>query len=258
MRIRGYPEATPCWFELISSDPAASIAFYGGLFGWSTRPTDSPTSTFVTRDLVVAGVSPTSSPGQRSGWLTFIASDDPQDTLDKAVAAAGSVVAPVTEVGGRGRMAMVADPEGAVFGVWQHGTFAGAQVGSEPNAVCWAEVGRRDGVGAASFYGGVFGWVERAGELATGLVYSEWLSGSRVVAGMVPMTNYPPEVPAHWRLIFEVDNCVESIARVRELGGQVPVGPMDVVVGQYAQVVDPQGAAFGIIELVPQLRNLEY
>jgi len=103
----------------------------------------------------------------------------------------------------------------------------------------------------------VFGWSVRTGELAEGLDYSEWLANGRVVGGMVPMpSEIPAQVPAHWRTTIEVDNCAATVDRCVELGGQLALGPLDVVVGTFAQLADPQGGYFGVIELMPYLRGV--
>lgn len=253
MRVRGHTVATPCWTELSSVDPAAAAAFYSELFGWRAQATELGSTVFHSRDLVAAGV--VGSDGQQSAWVTYFATDDIEAALEAIQVAGGATLRPPAQVGERGRAALAADAEGAVFGLWQRGTFAGVQVVSEPNAVCWHEVNTRDPAGAATFYGKVFGWTDQKGQLPSLYDYWEWWVHSRVVAGMVPMdARYPAEVPAYWRTTIEVDDCAAIAARGVELGGQVMIGPLDVGVGQYAQLLDPQGASFGVIELLPELR----
>lgn len=254
MRIRGYAPATPCWTELASNDPAASAAFYSGLFGWHAAPTDVGSTVFTRDELAVTGMVPTTE-DQPTFWLTYFSTEDIAATAGRVTDAGGTVLRPPTEVGTRGQLALFADPEGAVFGVWQRGTFRGAQLVSEPNTVCWSDVASRDMAGASAFYGKVFGWADQPGGLATTFEYWEWSVDNRVVAGMIPMgEQFPDEVPAHWRTTFEVEDCAATAARCAELGGQALMGPLDAVVGQYAQLMDPQGGLFGVIELIPELR----
>ena len=79
-----------------------------------------------------------------------------------------------------------------------------------------------------------------------------------MVAGIIPLSpRVPAEVPAHWRTTLEVATLDWTVERCRDLGGRIGFGPLDVVVGRYAQLVDVQGAAFGVIELIPELRGLE-
>lgn len=254
MRVRGHAPATPCWTELSSPDPEAAISFYTGLFGWTARPNGSGATVFLSRDLTATGVV-RGADGMPATWLTYFATEDVAATVESAVTAGGTVLRPVTEVGDLGRAALVADAEGAVFGLWQRGTFVGTQVVNEANAVCWIELSTRDTAGAADFYGKVFGWTEKKSELGGGHDYREWIVHSRAIGGMLPMDeSYPAEIPAHWRTTIEVDDCAAVVERGRALGGQVAFGPMDVGVGTYAQFLDPQGATFGVIEVIPELR----
>lgn len=254
MRVRGYASATPCWAELASDDPATSIGFYRNLFGWRATTTEAGSTVFTLRDLAVAGLVPAAAAEQPSTWFTYVATEDISVTAASVVDGGGRVLRPPTEVGHQGRAALFADREGAVFAGWQRGTFAGAQVTNEPSAVCWSEVATRDTTAASAFYHRAFGWTAQAAEVA-GNPYHEWLVGTRVVAGMTPLgEEYPAEVPAHWRTLIEVDDCAATVARCTDLGGQVVAGPLDVGVGHYAQIIDPRGAALGIVALIPSLR----
>ncbi|MBB5869968.1 putative enzyme related to lactoylglutathione lyase [Allocatelliglobosispora scoriae] len=249
MRVRGYAPATPCWSEYVAADQGAATAFYCGLFGWSAD------ATFTMNGRAVAGLRP-GAPGQPSAWLTYIATDDAAATADAVQDAGGGVLMPPTDLGPAGRAALLRDSAGAVFGAWQHGTLAGAELNSEPNTVCWSEVVTRDGTQATEFYGKAFGWVDRQSELAPGLEYTEWVHGSRVVGGLSIMDErYPADVPSHWRTTFEVSDCAETMTRAAALGATILMPPMDVGVGTYAQLLDSLGGTFSIIEVVPELRS---
>ena len=81
MRVRGYAPATPCWTVLSSADPGASADFYGGLFGWTTAAADDGTTTFLLRDLAVAGLA--AAPGRPSAWLTYVSTEDIEATAGR-------------------------------------------------------------------------------------------------------------------------------------------------------------------------------
>jgi uncharacterized protein len=252
VRVRGYPSATPCWAELASPDPTAAIDFYQRLFGWHATTVHPDTTHFTLHGLAVAGLVPAR---KRSAWRSYLSSQDLEATLAAVTAAGGRVISPPVEVGELGRKALVADAEGAAFGLWQRGTFAGAQIANERDATCWSEVASRDLDGAAAFYGTAFGWADLPGQMPTSFRYREWQMGNRVVAGLVPMGSYfPPEIPPHWRITVEVDVCAATAQRCADLGGQVFLGPLDIGIGQFAQLLDPQGAAFGVIEPLAELR----
>lgn len=255
MRVRGFADATPCWAELASSDPAAAATFYCDLFGLDADAAGDGTTVLALRGLAVAGLAPVVTADQPPAWFTWVSTEDIEATVAAASASGGKVLQPVTSVGDRGQRAVLADPEGAVVTLWQRAQFRGAQVVSEPGTVSWSDLATRDVVAATDFYGKVFGWTGQRGGLASGLEYWEWSADSRVVAGMVPMgEQYPAEVPAHWRTTFEVADCAATASRCDELGGRVLMGPLDVTVGWYAHLGDPQGAAFGIIALNPEFR----
>ena len=179
------------------------------------------------------------------------------DSADDAVARAKSNGATVymepMDVMDAGRMAIFADPIGAAIAVWQPKSHMGAGIVNETNTYSWSELVTTDIEKSKTFYGAVFGWgSETHGEGSPG-AYTEWKIGDRSVGGMMlkpPMM--PAEVPPHWGVYFSVDGTEAAMDKVKELGGQVLMGPMDVEPGKFAVVQDPQGATFNIITMKPQ------
>ena len=254
MRVRGYAASTPCWYEFVAIDATSAAAFYRGLFGWELVQADI-WNAFTLDGRAVAGLRQ-SPDGPPAGWMVYLSTEDVDASVAQAVAAGGSALLPPNEVGDRGTLALCRDTEGAVFGLWQRGRFGGAELANEPFTVTWAEIGSRDEKAAVEFYGATMGWGERVGELAEGQDYVEWISGGRVVAGMSMLgARTPAEVPPHWRIIMQVEDCAETVARCLELGGMCVVGPMFVGVGDYAHLIDPQGGSFGVVSLLPELRD---
>jgi predicted enzyme related to lactoylglutathione lyase len=239
VRIRGYPQGTPCWVELTSPDPAVSAAFYAVLFGWTPER-----SIFRLGDYAVAGLS-RQRPGALPGWLVHIASDNLEATGRLVRAAGGAVLAPPVPVADDGRSALFADPAGGVFAGWQRGRFSGAQVGNEPGTFCWCELRTGDADGARAFYGGVFGWEDRPGELEP-FTY-EWELNQRTVAGIVL-----DRIGPLWTVCFMVDDCETAAARSAGVGGRT-LALTDVSVGTYARLADPHGAVFSVVSLVPEI-----
>ena len=253
MRVRGYPPASLCWFDLWCQDPAGVADFYGQLLGWTTRggPDDGRLD-FLLPDLVAAGA--TAAADGPAAWMVFISTDDIAATVAAVTSAGGRVVSPPAQVGTRGQAAVCADPQGAVFGLWQRATFAGTQVQREPGSPSWSELWTRDTAGATAFYKDVFDWSERAGELVATVDYGEFYTAGRTVGGLVAIT---PDMPAalapRWGVTFEVADCAAVAQRCAALGGAVVIRPMSVGVGTAAFLVDPQGAIFGIFEPIPEL-----
>jgi hypothetical protein len=157
----------------------------------------------------------------------------------------------VTDIG---RMAFFADPNGAVFGVWQPKAFSGADIVNEPNSLCWNEVLSRDaGVGKA-FYAAVFGWEGRPPAFeGAPETYTVWELDGKQVGGMMQMTDdsFPPETPSHWKVCFAVADCNAIVAKARLLGANVTTEPLDTAIGRFASIIDPQGASFTVMQPAP-------
>ena len=158
-----YAPGTPCWVDLGTPDLDASVEFYGGLLGWDIPETENAEQTGGYRLALLngkstAGMMPLMQEGQPPAWMTYISVDDTDATAAAAGEAGGSVIAEPIDVMELGRMAVIADPEGAVFGIWQPGSFSGAELVNEPGSLSWNELNTRDPEAAESFYGDLFGW----------------------------------------------------------------------------------------------------
>ena len=249
MRVRGYAGGTPCWTELVTPDPAAAAAFYAGVLGWSGAD---GAPEFRRDGLPVAGLRQ-GDPAGPAGWLSYVATDDLAGTAERAEQNGGAVVAPPYEVPGRGRAAMVADPAGAVLGLWQRDGFAGAAVANEPGAVCWTDLATPDPAAVEPFYRAVFGWERKEADYVPEEYY-EWHAAGRPVAGVRPFGEYdPPGGPSYWTVMLMVADCRDVVARAERHGGQVLLPCLEMAVGTYAALADPTGAAFGAITLTPEL-----
>jgi predicted enzyme related to lactoylglutathione lyase len=145
-------------------------------------------------------------------------------------------------------MAVVQDPTGAVFALWQPGTESGAGVQGVLNSVCWNELGTTDTEKSGEFYSNLFGWT-REPFSDSPVEYTMFKNGDRGAAGMYKIT---PEMgfPSHWLIYFAVDDCDAKVQRATELGGSVMTPPDDIPgVGRFAILKDPQSAPFAIIKL---------
>ncbi len=175
----------------------------------------------------------------------------PTATAAAVSEAGGSVIAEPMDVMDLGTMAVFADPTGAVFGIWQPGTFPGAGVVNEPGALAWNELNTRDLEGAKAFYGAVFGWAFEDNDMGEAGTYTTIKLGEDMVGGILNMTErgVPDEIPAHWQVYFAVEDTDATVAQATERGGSVMVPPMEVPAGRFAILVDPHGASFAAIAL---------
>jgi predicted enzyme related to lactoylglutathione lyase len=264
-KMTSYAPGTPSWVDLSSADLEASVSFYGDLFGWQVPelPNSAEMGGYRRATLDgddVAGMVPLQQEGQPQVWSTYVSVEDAAATAAKVTAAGGGVMFEPMDVMGLGKMAIFTDPSGAVFGVWEPGTFAGAARVNEAGAICWNELGTRDPEGAKAFYGEVFGWTAKEHKMERNEgqpgpeTYVEFLRAGdgQSIAGMMDISGMlPDEVPAHWLVYFGVDDADAAAEKVKAAGGEVKFGPVTIPAGRFAVVCEPNApmAVFAVIAL---------
>jgi predicted enzyme related to lactoylglutathione lyase len=250
-----YAPGTPSWVDLGAPDLDVAVEFYSRLFGWEVPASENVQQTGGYRRATksgadVAGMMPLMQEAQPPAWTTYVSVADADATAAAVKEAGGSVFAEPMDVMDLGRMAVFADPTGAVFGVWQPGTFPGAGLVNEPGALAWNELGTRDPEAAKAFYAAVFGWGfedKDMGEMGT---YTIWKLGEDEIGGMMDISGrVPDEVPSHWLVYFAVENTDAAVETVKSSGGGVSFGPIDIPAGRFAIVSDPAGANFAVIQM---------
>ncbi|NEB63226.1 VOC family protein [Streptomyces diastaticus] len=237
----------PCWAELGTTDLRAARRFYTKLFGWypetvSHQQAGGYTIAWID-DAAVAALTPLYQPGQPVAWNVSFAVRDADAAVRQVTAAGGTVLEGPTDVFESGRFAVAADPTGAVFQLWQGGSFPGAGLFNAPGSLGWVELLTREPDRAADFYTTVFGWS------VTGPPrYQQWGIEGADFGGMVPMDDkFPHEVPAHWLPYFAVVDVNTAAVDTTDGGGTVLMEPTSVPDGPRLAVLrDPQGAMFGV------------
>ena len=246
-----YPAGVPCWIDLASGDIEGSKKFYQGILGWEAGEPSAEGGgylMFLKDGKPVAGCMPMMAEGQPTAWTTYVSVDDADKTVATARDAGATVFVEPMDVLDVGRFAVFADPTGAALGVWQPNQFPGAALANEPGTFVWNELQTRDTEAAKPFYRTVFAW--DANDLTGPMPYTEWKLGERSVGGMMNMPPaVPAEVPAHWLVYFGVDDCDATVAQAEALGATTVAPPMDIPAGRFAVVIDPQGAALGVIKM---------
>lgn len=256
--MTSYANGVPSWVDLATPDPAASKEFYGELFGWQfeDQPTDDDGADYTMADLdgrAAAGVMQLSDEMAASGvppvWTTYVAVDDLDATMTKVEPAGGSLMGPAMDIMEAGRMAVVADPAGAVICMWEAGGHIGAGVVNEPGAFSWSELITPDPAAVAPFYEAVFGWTAETALMATGpyTVFSVDGGNENGIAGAMS----PPVegMPAAWGVYFTVADARATVETARSLGAQVLMEATEMPgVGTLATLMDPHGAAFSIMQ----------
>ncbi|HWW89243.1 MAG TPA: VOC family protein [Solirubrobacteraceae bacterium] len=276
----GYLAGVPCWVDTSQPDPEAAVAFYSGLFGWDfedAMPPGSPGKYFIARlrgrDVAAVGSQPEGGPPTAT-WNTYVWVDSADESAAKVLDAGGRVLMDPFNVMNAGRMAVVADREGAAFCVWQAREHRGSQIVNESGSLNFNGLNTRDPDGAKAFYASVFGWqtLELGGAEMWRLPgYGEFLeetdpglrermaqSGAPegfedVVATLNPIAD---DQPAHWSVTFAVDDADATAARASELGGEVLVAPFDAPWVRMTVISDPQGATLIASKFVPENKDL--
>jgi predicted enzyme related to lactoylglutathione lyase len=253
MEVDKYEEGVPSWVDLGTSDIEGGIRFYGELFGWEApqlAPEAGGYRVCTLKGRPVAGLGPQMNPGPPV-WATYVNTADADAAAARLTGHGGAVLAGPFDVLDAGRMAVLADPSGAVISVWQPNSHQGAGLVNEPGTYAWSELVATDVEGALSFYPAVFGWTAEilppGGE---SVQYVEWKLGDRPVAGMLPKPpTIPAEVPAFWGVYFAVADADAAVEAVTRLGGQIVMPAADIEPGRFAVVSDPQGAIFNVMAL---------
>jgi predicted enzyme related to lactoylglutathione lyase len=259
--ITSYKPGMFCWTDLQTTDPKAAQGFYTSLFGWKTEDVPSPGGGTYTMARVggkdVAGMGGMTPDMQAqhmpSHWNVYFAVANADAAAKKATSLGGKVVAPPFDIGDSGRMAVLADPSGAMFCVWQANKHIGAGVKDQPGAPNWAELATRNVDASGSFYTKLFDW--RPETMNTGnMKYTVFNVDKEGTGGMMEMRKeIPASVPPNWSVYFVVANCDQSSAKARSLGAKEIVPPTDIPdTGRFAMYMDPQGAAFSILQPTPR------
>lgn len=253
------PSGMPSWIDLTTSNLDQARAFYSELFGWSPQISPEPQAMgytiFLHDGKQVAGVGPAQAPDQSSAWTMYVATDDAKAVAARVEVAGGKVLSAPMEVFDFGRMAVFADPSGAIFAVWQAGKHPGGEVFDEPNTYTWSELNTRDPITGKDFYDHVFGWTT-TDRPAGPVTYSTFKLNGQPAAGLMPIDGgqVAADTPEQWLNFIAVADCDASADKIKKLGGSVPSAPTDIPPGRFAMAADPQGAHFAIIALNPDFQ----
>ncbi len=144
-----YTPGTFSWVELLTSDADGAKAFYGEVLGWEYDDAPLPeggTYTLVLKDgKRVAGLhQPSPENAGPPAWLSYVAVEDADAAAAKAGELGASVLAGPFDVMDVGRMAVLQDPQGAVFAVWQAGRTAGAELVNDPGSLTMNQLNAAD------------------------------------------------------------------------------------------------------------------
>jgi predicted enzyme related to lactoylglutathione lyase len=243
-----------CWIELGTTDQASAKNFYSSLFGWI--PADFPIGpdesyTIFKLDGGDVGAAYTMRPEEQKmvppHWNLYIAVDSADESANRARELGGNIIAAPFDVMSFGRMAVIQDPTGAFFCIWEARDHSGMSVAGTNGTMRWADLSTGDPDRARQFYEGLFGW--EIGPV-TGYPpdYMVIRNGGSPIGGIPPAAYRAPEVPPHWMLFFHVADVDKLATMAKELGGTEHLPPMSMGGVRLSVLADPQGAVFSIIQ----------
>lgn len=252
-----------CWVELATTDRSAAKQFYEKLFGWTSR--DIPMGegepyTIFQLDGRDVGAVYSMMPDQRAAgippnWMNYVAVLNTDEAATKAASLGATVMSPPMDVFDQGRFAVIQDPTGAVFAVWQPMKHHGMGVTNEDNAWCWAELVTSDQAKATTFYTSLFGWTTYTMPMGTNPneQYVIGKVGAADAAGIMAMQPGMEGIPPHWTPYFAIANCDDTANQAKAAGATVYVPPTDIpTIGRFSVLGDPTGATFAIIQAAPR------
>ena len=249
-----------CWFELATTDQPDAKQFYQALFGWEAQDTPiGPNEAYTSfkiggRDVAAAYTmrAEQRAHGMPPNWLVYIRVESADAATTKATEAGGKTLMPPFDVMDLGRMAVIQDPGGATFAVWEPKRHHGTGLVGEVGTGVWADLVVPDPQAVASFYRALFGWELVGGKSLVPAKPGEYIhivNGGTMIGG-IPPTQGSAHVPPHWMVYFSVPDCAGTVATATGRGARVLAGPMTIEgTRTFAALTDPQGAAFAVIQL---------
>jgi hypothetical protein len=273
---RTYPAGVPCWVESQQPDVEAAMRFYGGLFGWEfdagTAPPGDAKGYVIAR---LGGLEAGAITGLGTGshgvpaWNTYIAVDDADAAARHLLAAGATLKSAPADTGTGGIRAVLADPGGVEFRIWQARQRPGAQAVNVPGGWNFSDLHTADTAAAADFYARAFGWqfdplgfgtmIRRPGygdhlEASVDPNIRARQSGDAVPAGFEDAVGWlvpaaPGERP-HWHVTFTVADRDMAVREAERLGGHV-LDRDDTEWTRTALIRDPGGAVFTASQFTP-------
>jgi predicted enzyme related to lactoylglutathione lyase len=241
--------------ELVTPDLAAAKLFYGGLLGWTFRDIKSGKTEYAAASLdghPVAGLihkELSTSEHRQPAWLSFIAVRDVDATRDLAVQHGARVLFPPHSFQDRGRQAVLADPQGAVFAVLASSSGDPPDVLAEPGEWIWSSLITRDPDAGAAFYQTLFDYEVFALPADEGAQHLLLATDNYARASANSWPANKPNIHPHWLNYVRVEDADKTAAKAVALGGRILVEPrLDRHGGKVAVIADPAGAAFGLLE----------
>jgi hypothetical protein len=240
------------WYELMTTDVVAARTFYTQVVGWKADDSSTPDLVYTmlsAEKALTGGLMELPEEGRRMGatprWMGYVVLSDVDATTDRLRRLGGAVyVAPTNS--NIGRIAVVADPQNAMFGLIDR--LQPDQQAPElhkAGQVGWHELLAADWTKAFAFYRELFDWQKADAEPGSTDAYQLFSAGGRTIGGM--LTKRAVEPVPYWLYYFNVGDLDAALERVTRAGGKIFEGPIEVPGGEWiVRCIDPQGATFAL------------
>jgi uncharacterized protein len=241
------------WYELMSTDVAASKAFYGKVIGWNMQDMPMPDMTYTILEAGKTGIGglmplpkEAAAAGAKPGWVGYVYAADVDAAASKLKGLGGTIHVPPTDIPEVGRFAVVADPQGAVFNLFKPSQSGERVPSTAPGDIGWRELHTTDWPKAFDFYNTMFGWAKGTSvDMGAMGTYQLFTIGGNDAGGMMNS----PAAQGHpfWLFYFVVDDIDTAAERINQNGGKITMGPNSVPGGGWIiQGTDPQGVWFAV------------
>ncbi|HSG35336.1 MAG TPA: VOC family protein [Sphingomonadaceae bacterium] len=255
----------PIWYELMTRDPRIIAPFYKEVIGWTipaegmTMPNGANYRQIERADGgheggVLAFDQGMIDAGMQPMWATYFCVDDVDATIAKATGLGARIHMSATTVPGAGRMAMLSDPQGAMFYLiapqppegmedYESGVFSVDRVG----CARWNELSTPDDIGAVAFYGALFGWnTDSSMDMGPMGQYRFIELAGEQIGAISPVL--ADGVPPNWLPYFRVADIRAARAAILAHGGSVVMDVHEVPGDEEIVIAtDPDGAAVGFV-----------
>jgi predicted enzyme related to lactoylglutathione lyase len=232
------------WHDNTSTNVEKAKTFYTELFGWDTeifKPGE------IDYTMIKAGGQNhggfgAAQGGAPSAWLGHVLVTDVDETVLRAEGAGGKLIAAPMDIPDVGRMAVIADPQGAVIAAF-------ASAGDPPageGTFVWDELTTTDVAGAKSFYKEVFGWTSKDSPMGD-MTYTIFQRAGDIDTAGCMERPAGVDAPPHWTPYIATPDVDETVTKAKGLDATIIQDATDIPnMGRFAIIQDPTGAVFGI------------
>lgn len=244
------PEGAPCWADLWTADTEGSRAFYSQLFGWNALEPAADFGGYWMFERngasIAGGMGPMPDGSAGNAWKPYFCTRDLETSLKRAEAAGGTVQGGAMPVADLGVQAVLTDPAGATFGLWQPGTFEGFRTVGEPGSPSWFELHTCQHATEVTFYRQLLGLDVVAVGDTDEFRYSTFRSAGtdEDMGGIMDSSGWLGPGQDRWDIYWHVEDASATAEKVKEMGGAVLQGPDATPYGVLVVCADPAGAQF--------------